>query len=159
MMAVRQAVLTHSKADPGKLDPETFHRWFNYLTAAEKLHPYLKAWDALMAVPLELRQEHARTWRSSVRRLRRVCRRIERNMETISLADLHTALDEARSIPAALARALNVEAPKLPRSVLRLFARVRAAKSSHHRSLHSDRSQCLRSAGMRLEAQVLGRQP
>src|SRR5262249_38165660 len=26
-----------------------FQRWFKYLTAAEKLHPYLKAWDALMA--------------------------------------------------------------------------------------------------------------
>jgi mono/diheme cytochrome c family protein len=32
-----------------KLDPETFRRWLKYLTATEKLHPYLKGWDTLMA--------------------------------------------------------------------------------------------------------------
>ena len=55
MMAVRKTVLSDPKADLDKvaeaehLDPETFKRWFKYLTAAEKLHPYLKGWDALMA--------------------------------------------------------------------------------------------------------------
>ncbi|PWU10641.1 MAG: hypothetical protein C5B51_03925, partial [Terriglobia bacterium] len=55
MMAVRKVVLTDPKADLNKraeaenLDPETFTRWFKYLTAVEKLHPYLKGWDALMA--------------------------------------------------------------------------------------------------------------
>jgi len=55
MMAVRKVMLTDPKADlkkvaeAEKLDPETFQRWFNYLTKAEKLHPYLKGWDALMA--------------------------------------------------------------------------------------------------------------
>jgi hypothetical protein len=77
------------------------------------------AWDALMAVPRELHAQHARPWRSAVFRLRRLCRRIERTMETFSLADLHNALDEARGIPVALASALDVEAPELPRSVLR----------------------------------------
>ncbi len=43
MMAVRKA------APAEKLDAETFQRWFKYLTTGEKLHPYLKAWDALMA--------------------------------------------------------------------------------------------------------------
>ena len=55
MLAIRKAVLNNSKdqldkvAEAEKLDPETFQRWFKYLTAAEKLHPYLKGCDALMA--------------------------------------------------------------------------------------------------------------
>jgi hypothetical protein len=58
MLAVRKVVLTNPKAQKAELDkvaeteqldPETFQRWFKYLTAAEKLHPYLKSWDALMA--------------------------------------------------------------------------------------------------------------
>ena len=55
MMAVRKTVLTNPKADldkvaeSEKLDTEVFQRFFKYLTAAEKLHPYLKEWDALMA--------------------------------------------------------------------------------------------------------------
>jgi len=55
MMAVRSTVLQNSKADldkvatEQKLDPETFRRWLKYLTATEKLHPYLKTWDSLMA--------------------------------------------------------------------------------------------------------------
>jgi Lantibiotic dehydratase, N terminus len=80
---------------------------------------FATAWDALMAIGRELHAEHARPWRSAVFRLRRLCRRIERTMETISLAELHKALDEARSIPATLAQALDVEAPQLPRSILR----------------------------------------
>lgn len=58
MMAVRELVLANPKAlksdlnqaaQAEKLDPETLQRWFQYLTAAEKLHPYLKNWDAMMA--------------------------------------------------------------------------------------------------------------
>ena len=55
MMAVRKVLLTDPKADLKKvaeiekLDAETFQRWFTYLTKAEKLHPYLKSWDAAMA--------------------------------------------------------------------------------------------------------------
>jgi mono/diheme cytochrome c family protein len=58
MMAVRKVALTNPKAQKAdldksaeveKLDSETFQRWFKYLTAAEKLHPYLKSWDAMMA--------------------------------------------------------------------------------------------------------------
>ena len=55
MMAVRKTALTNPKADlrkvaeAEKLDPETFERWYKYLTAAEKLHPFLKGWDELMA--------------------------------------------------------------------------------------------------------------
>ena len=58
MMAVRKAALTNPKAQKAdldkvaeaeKLDAETFSRWFKYLTATEKLHPYLKSWDAMMA--------------------------------------------------------------------------------------------------------------
>ena len=55
MMAVRKAVLSGGKPDFGKiseaerLDRETFERWFKYLTATEKLHPFLKGWDELMA--------------------------------------------------------------------------------------------------------------
>jgi mono/diheme cytochrome c family protein len=55
MMAVRKTMLSDPKADLAKaasaekLDTETFKRWFKYLTVTEKLHPYLKDWDALMA--------------------------------------------------------------------------------------------------------------
>ena len=58
MMAARKVILTDPKAQKAdldkvaeteKLDGETFQRWFKYLTAAEKLHPYLKSWDAMMA--------------------------------------------------------------------------------------------------------------
>jgi hypothetical protein len=55
MMAVRKTALSNPKPEldkvamAEKLDTETFQRWFKYLTRAEKLHPYLKAWDALMA--------------------------------------------------------------------------------------------------------------
>jgi hypothetical protein len=69
MMAVRKTVLSEADlkaradnnradnhgadlkkaAEAEKLDAEIFERWFKYLTAAEKLHPYLKGWDALMA--------------------------------------------------------------------------------------------------------------
>jgi mono/diheme cytochrome c family protein len=55
MLAVRRVVLTNPKPDlsqaatADQLDPETFARWYKYLTTAEKLHPYLKGWDALMA--------------------------------------------------------------------------------------------------------------
>lgn len=54
MMAVRKTALSNPNADlqkvaeTEKLDPETFQRWFKYLTATEKLHPFLKEWDALM---------------------------------------------------------------------------------------------------------------
>jgi hypothetical protein len=36
-------------AEAEKLDAEVFRRWYQYLTASEKLHPFLKGWDALMA--------------------------------------------------------------------------------------------------------------
>ena len=85
---------------------------------------FSSAWDALMAAPRDLREDHARAWRSAVVRLRRLCRGIERKLETISLAELHDALDEARSIPAVLAAALGVEPPPLPRSVLRCDTRL-----------------------------------
>jgi len=55
MLAVRKTVLSNAKAELNqiaeaeKLDAETFQRWFKYLTATEKLHPFLKGWDALMA--------------------------------------------------------------------------------------------------------------
>lgn len=55
MMAVRKTVVKDPKADLAgaaeaeRLDPEIFRRWFQYLTVAEKLHPYLKRWDAMMA--------------------------------------------------------------------------------------------------------------
>jgi len=55
MLAVRKTVLSSPKADLAKaaeaekLDAETFQRWHKYLTGAEKLHPFLKAWDTLMA--------------------------------------------------------------------------------------------------------------
>src|SRR5215471_11127243 len=55
MLAVRKTALAGGKpdlkkiAEAEKLDAETFQRWFKYLTATEKLHPFLKGWDALMA--------------------------------------------------------------------------------------------------------------
>jgi mono/diheme cytochrome c family protein len=55
MMAVRKTVISKQTAEldkvaeAEKLDTETFRRWFKYLTATEKLHPYLKGWDVLMA--------------------------------------------------------------------------------------------------------------
>jgi hypothetical protein len=80
---------------------------------------FATAWDALMDIPPRLNRPHARQWRIAVIRLRRICRRIERTMETISLMELHNTLDEVRSIPIELAKSLEVEAPVLPRSVLR----------------------------------------
>ncbi|MCU1330598.1 MAG: hypothetical protein JWN34_5968, partial [Bryobacterales bacterium] len=55
MLAVRAVALKDPKADldkvaaTQKLDAETLRRWHKYLTATDKLHPYLKSWDALMA--------------------------------------------------------------------------------------------------------------
>lgn len=58
MLVVRKVVLSNPKAQKAELDKvaeterldrETFERWFKYLTVAEKLHPYLKSWDAMMA--------------------------------------------------------------------------------------------------------------
>jgi len=58
MMAVRSVALANPKAPKAELDkvaqaealdPEIFQRWFKYLTTGEKLHPYLKSWDAMMA--------------------------------------------------------------------------------------------------------------
>ena len=55
MLAVRSMVLRDAKADPDKvaasqsLDAETFRLWYKYLTATDKLHPYLKQWDGMMA--------------------------------------------------------------------------------------------------------------
>jgi len=58
MMTVRKVALANPKAQKAeldqvanteKLDSATFQRWFVYLTATEKLHPYLKSWDAMMA--------------------------------------------------------------------------------------------------------------
>ena len=55
-------------AEAEKLDAEVFQRWFKYLTATEKLHPFLKGWDALMAkgggTDAEARKiaEEFRTW-------------------------------------------------------------------------------------------------
>jgi cytochrome c553 len=54
-LAVRQAVLAGPQADLKKfaeeqsLDPEILQRWHKYLTATEKLHPFLKGWEALLA--------------------------------------------------------------------------------------------------------------
>ncbi len=54
-MAVRKALAGGEKADLAKLaeaeklDAEILKRWLVYLTEVEKLHPYLKTWDALMA--------------------------------------------------------------------------------------------------------------
>jgi hypothetical protein len=83
---------------------------------------YSSAWDALFAASRELNDEHAALWRSSVIRLRRVCRRLEQHMETIAVVELHDALREVRGIPLALARALDVPDPALPRSLLRCDA-------------------------------------
>jgi hypothetical protein len=83
---------------------------------------FSSAWEALTAMAPELRPEHARPWRSSVLRLRRICRRVERKLETISLEELHAALDEVRNVPVALAGELGVESPTLPRSTLRCDA-------------------------------------
>jgi cytochrome c553 len=56
VMTVRKAVLSktvtadlNQVAEAEKLDPEVFGRWYKYLTAAEKLHPYLKSWGSIMA--------------------------------------------------------------------------------------------------------------
>ena len=55
MMAVRKALLSGENqdlakaAEAGNLDAELLKRWFRYLTEVEKLHPYLKTWDALIA--------------------------------------------------------------------------------------------------------------
>jgi cytochrome c553 len=58
MMAVRKVALANPKASKAELDKvaqaetldaETFQRWFKYLTTGEKLHPYLKNWDTMMA--------------------------------------------------------------------------------------------------------------
>lgn len=80
---------------------------------------YSSAWDALFAAARELDDGHAAMWRKSVIQLRRVCRRLERHMETMSVAELHDALHDVRRIPLALARELDVAEPALPRSVLR----------------------------------------
>jgi hypothetical protein len=54
-LGVRKAVLSGGKAElralaeAESLDAEILGRWFQYLTATEKLHPYLKPWDVLMA--------------------------------------------------------------------------------------------------------------
>ena len=85
---------------------------------------YASAWDALFNASRELEAEHASLWRSSAIRLRRMCRRLERRMETIAIDELHDALHEIRSIPIALARALDVPAPALPRSILRCDTRL-----------------------------------
>jgi hypothetical protein len=62
---------------------------------------------------------HARAWRSALLRLRRLCRRLERRLDEISLSELREALAAARDIPVALAGALGVPAPALPRAILR----------------------------------------
>ena len=58
MMAARKLALTRPRIEApelenamqsGRLDSETLRRWFKYLTTSEKLHPYLKDWDGLMA--------------------------------------------------------------------------------------------------------------
>ena len=58
MLGARKVALANPKAQKAdlekvaaseKLDSETFQRWFKYLTATEKLHPYLKSWDAMLA--------------------------------------------------------------------------------------------------------------
>ncbi len=48
---------------------------------------FSSAWEALMAVAPELLPRHAAPWRSAVRRLRRICRRLERDMETLRLEE------------------------------------------------------------------------
>jgi hypothetical protein len=77
------------------------------------------AWDALAQVPPLLQQAHSRPWWSAVRRLRRLCRRLERQLPGMAVTELHAALDEARQVPQTLAQALGLPAPALPRSVLR----------------------------------------
>ena len=55
MMAGRKIRLSKTKLDPAavaaeeKLDPETLRRWVKYLGATERMHPYLRDWDKLMA--------------------------------------------------------------------------------------------------------------
>src|SRR5262249_49813655 len=55
MMAGRRIRLSQTKlnvaamATEEKLDPETLKRWIKYLGATDRQHPYLRAWDALMA--------------------------------------------------------------------------------------------------------------
>jgi hypothetical protein len=77
------------------------------------------AWDALIAVPGDLDEDHARAWRGALLSLRRICVRLENAMDSLSLAELRTAQEEARRIPVALAESLGVTAPPLPRTILR----------------------------------------
>lgn len=81
-------------------------------------------WQALFDASRPLDDDHAVLWRTATRRLRRLCRRLEREMEVISVEALHDALDGARDVPIALARAMDVPEPPLPRSVLRCDTRL-----------------------------------
>lgn len=85
---------------------------------------FASAWEALRAVPVDLNAEHARPWRLSVAKLRRLCLRLERRIETIPLAELHLAQTRVREEVRSLADALGVAEPWLPRSVLRCDHRL-----------------------------------
>jgi Lantibiotic dehydratase, N terminus len=80
---------------------------------------YATAWDALAQVPPLLVPEHARAWWSALRRLRRLCRRVERRLSEMTLIELQSTLDDVRLVSVGLAKALGIDAPRLPRSVLR----------------------------------------
>lgn len=80
---------------------------------------FASPWDALFAVAADLVGDHASAWRASIVQLRRLCHRTERRMDEITVEDLHDTLAQARAIPLAMAEALGVPPPPLPRSVLR----------------------------------------
>ncbi len=77
------------------------------------------AWDALARVASDLLPAHARAWWFALRRLRRIVRRLESRIDTLSLHELLAAQDAVRALPAALAQALGQEAPAEPRATLR----------------------------------------
>jgi hypothetical protein len=88
---------------------------------------FTSPWDALFAASHQLDDDHARAWRGSAIRLRRLCRRLERRMDTIAVNELRDVLREARTVPTRLARVLGVDEPPLPRSVLRCDTRLPCA--------------------------------
>jgi len=85
---------------------------------------FSSAWAALFACARDLIPEQARAWRGAIRRLRRICWRLEREIDDTPIEALHGALDRARAETLELAATLGLAPPKLPRSILRADLRL-----------------------------------
>jgi hypothetical protein len=83
---------------------------------------FRSAWHALWLFAAELEPRERLTWQRAVISMRRLARRLERQMDELTVAELMAGFERFRDLVATLCQGLGVPQVELPRSLLRCDA-------------------------------------